>query len=139
MVELLPSINASFNAASAACLVTGFILVRRKQVKYHRMAMVSALFFSTCFLVGYLIYHSQVGSQKFPGVGLARTVYLTILIPHSILAAVMLPMIFLTFKRALAGDLKRHAKLARWTLPVWFFVSVTGVVIYWMLYRISWA
>jgi len=103
-------------------------------ISWHRAAMISAFFFSTCFLVGYLTYHAQFGSQKFSGTGLARQIYFSILIPHSILAVVMLPMIFLTFKRALAGDHIRHRAIARWTLPVWLFVSVTGVVIYLMLY-----
>ena len=138
MIDLLPGINASFNAASAICLLAGALFIRSKKIKLHRSAMASALFFSSCFLAGYLVYHAEVGSKPFVGTGTIRAVYFSILIPHTILATVMLPMIFFTFKRALSGDLNGHRKLARWTLPIWLYVSITGVVIYWMLYRTTW-
>jgi len=138
MIESLPGINACFNAASATCLLAGIFFIRRKNIPFHRASMVSALFFSACFLAGYLFYHAHAGSREFPGEGWARVIYFLILVPHSILATVMLPMIFFTFKRALAGDLVRHRRLARWTLPIWLYVSVTGVIVYWMLYRVNW-
>jgi uncharacterized membrane protein YozB (DUF420 family) len=100
--------------------------------------MISAFIVSALFLACYLVYHANVGSRRFPIEGTWKTIYLAVLIPHILLAVVMLPFIFLTFKRAFAGDFERHRKVARWTLPIWLYVSVTGVVVYVMLYQIQW-
>ena len=138
-LDSLPGINACFNAAAALCLCAGAFFIKNGKVLQHRLSMAAALCFSMLFLAGYLYYHAHIGSQKFTGVGAIRYIYFGILIPHTILAAVMLPMIFVTFRRALASDFQGHRRLARWTLPVWLFVSVTGVIIYLMLYQVSWS
>jgi putative membrane protein len=119
-------------------LTLGFVFIRRKQIAAHRACMLAAFASSTLFLVSYLVYHAQVGSVKFPGTGAARAIYLTILATHVVLAAVILPLAIVTLVRALRERFDRHKKIARITLPIWLYVSVTGVVVYWMLYRMSW-
>ena len=129
-----PLVNASSNAASALCLVAGFLFIRNKNVPLHRAAMGGALAFSTVFLVSYLAYHANVGHVRYTGTGVLRTVYFTILLSHTILAAVIVPLILRTLWLAVRGRFEDHRRWARWTLPMWFYVSVTGVVIYAMLY-----
>ncbi|NIV39788.1 MAG: DUF420 domain-containing protein [Anaerolineae bacterium] len=132
----LPSLNATLNAASAALLTAGYLLIRRRKVTAHKTCMLLAFIFSILFLTSYVYYHYHHGSTPFPGRGWVRTVYFSILIPHVILAAVILPLALVTLYRALKGRFDRHARIARWTLPLWLFVSVTGVIIYWMLYHL---
>jgi uncharacterized membrane protein YozB (DUF420 family) len=137
-VSLFPTINATLNAAAGVLLVTGFVLIRRRKVKAHRAVMIAALGCSALFLVSYLIYHFQAGSVRFPGIGAPRTIYLSILLTHTVLAAAVPVLALITLVRAWQGRFDRHRRIARWTLPIWLYVSVTGVVIYWMLYRIEW-
>jgi uncharacterized membrane protein YozB (DUF420 family) len=135
----LPTLNALLNATATALLVAGWILVRRGRREAHRRAMLGALACSALFLVSYLVYHFQVGSVRFPGTGPVRTIYLSILLTHTVLAAALPVLVIVTLSRALAAKFARHRAIARWTLPIWLYVSVTGVVVYWMLYRTSWA
>jgi uncharacterized membrane protein YozB (DUF420 family) len=132
---LLPAVNASLNALATVFLTTGWILIRRRQIARHRLCMLSALTTSVLFLTSYVIYHAKVGSVPFPGQGTVRYVYFAILITHVILAATIVPLALLTLSRALAKKFDRHRKIARWTFPIWLYVSVTGVVIYLMLYH----
>ena len=132
----LPALNALLNAASAVTLLVGFWLIRRGRWRAHRAAMVTALVLSAAFLTSYLVYHAQVGSVRFQGTGWVRTLYLSILATHTVLAAAVPVLALLTLSRALRRRFERHAALARWTLPIWLYVSVTGVVVYWMRYRL---
>lgn len=132
----LPALNAILNASSAVLLVCGFFFIRRKNVAAHRACMLAAFALSVLFLTSYLVYHARAGSTPFPGQGSIRPVYFTILISHVILAACIVPMAGLTLSRALRGRFEGHRRIARKTLPVWLYVSVTGVVIYWMLYHV---
>ena len=134
-IDALPHLNAALNAASAVLLVTGWLLIKQRRIEQHRGCMIAAVLMSSLFLLSYVIYHANVGSKPFPGTGLIRTIYFAILIPHVILAAAVLPPILITFTRGLRRDDARHRRLARKTLPVWLFVSVTGVIVYVMLYR----
>lgn len=138
MIDKLPAINATLNSLAALLLFSGWICIRNKKVAAHKACMIASFFVSAAFLTCYLIYHAYVGSKPFPGTGVWRTVYFTILIPHILLAIGMLPPIFITFYRAYRQDFVRHRRIARWTLPIWLFVSVTGVIVYWMLYQIAW-
>ncbi len=132
-----PLINAVLNGTSATLLCIGYYFIRNKNVSLHRRCMLLALVSSTLFLVSYLTYHIgfQVGSVRYRGTGWTRPVYFSILLTHTILAVVILPMVLITVTRALKGRIEKHRQIARWTLPVWLYVSVTGVVIYWMLYH----
>ena len=132
----LPTLNAFLNALAAALLIRGWLLIRRREIQAHRKTMLAAFSVSVLFLVSYLIYHYDVGSVKFLKTGPIRAVYFTILISHTVLAAVVAPMAILTLRRALRGELDRHRRLARITLPVWLYVSITGVVVYFMLYHL---
>ncbi len=132
----LPALNAALNATSALLLACGYVLIRRGHRRAHRAVMIAALACSTLFLTSYLVYHAQVGSVRFAGGGSVRTVYLTILATHTVLAALIVPLVAVTLTRALRGTFDRHRRIARLTLPLWAYVSVTGVVIYWMLYRL---
>jgi uncharacterized membrane protein YozB (DUF420 family) len=134
----LPTLNALLNATSAAFLVTGWLLIRSKRREAHRKAMTSALVCSALFLVSYLVYHAKVGSVRFTGTGAARTVYLAVLLSHTLLAAAVAPLAVTAFLLARRARFDRHRRLARWTLPVWLYVSLTGVVVYVMLYRSAW-
>jgi putative membrane protein len=134
-IGALPLLNACLNATSAALLTAGYFLIRRKRVNAHRACMVSALAVSTLFLVSYVTYHALAGSRPFGGQGWARLVYFPILVSHIVLAAVIVPLALTTVYRALSGDFARHVRIARWTLPLWLYVSVTGVLVYWMLYH----
>lgn len=132
----LPALNASLNGVAALFLIAGYVFIRRRQMRAHRACMLSAFAASALFLVSYVIYHANAGSRPFPGTGPVRVVYFVILVTHVLLAAVILPMALLTLSRALQQRFDRHMAIARWTLPLWLYVSVTGVVIYVMLYRV---
>ena len=132
----LPALNATLNAVCALLLATGYVLVRRRRLEAHRRVMLAALACSTVFLTSYLVYHAQVGSVRFRGTGPVRQVYLAILASHTVLAAAIVPLVLVTLVRALGRRFDRHRRIARVTLPLWGYVSVTGVVVYWMLYRL---
>jgi len=132
----LPALNAALNAAAAVTLLVGYWLIRRGNWRAHRAAMITALVLSSAFLTSYLVYHSQVGSVRFQGHGWVRTLYLTILATHTVLAATVPVLAIITLSRALRRRFDRHKAIARFTLPIWLYVSVTGVVVYWMLYRL---
>ena len=132
----LPAINATLNATAAVLLISGYALIRRGHREMHRRVMITAFGVSTAFLICYLIYHAQVGSVPFQHQGIIRTVYFTILLTHTVLAATVPVLAILTLRRAWKGDFARHRRLARWTLPIWLYVSVTGVVVYVMLYHL---
>jgi uncharacterized membrane protein YozB (DUF420 family) len=133
----LPGLNACLNATSAVLLGTGYVLIRRGRRQAHKRVMLAALVSSALFLTSYLVYHAQVGSVRFRGQGPVRTLYFTILLTHTVLAVVIVPLVAMTLVPALRGRFDKHRRLARITLPLWAYVSVTGVVIYWMLYRLS--
>jgi len=133
----LPAVNAALNATSALLLVLGYRCIRRRHLKAHRACMLAAFSFSTLFLVSYLTYHYQVGTVRFPGRGWLRGVYLTVLATHTVLAALVPPLAIVTLWRALAARFEHHRRIARWTLPIWLYVSMTGVVVYWMLYHLA--
>jgi uncharacterized membrane protein YozB (DUF420 family) len=133
----LPLVNATLNGIAAALLVVGYVCIRRRRIAAHRLAMLSAFATSVLFLVSYVIYHANVGSRPFTGQGPIRVVYFTILISHVVLAAAIPPLAGVTLWRALRGRFDRHVAIARWTLPLWLYVSVTGIVVYWMLYQIG--
>jgi uncharacterized membrane protein YozB (DUF420 family) len=135
---ILPSVNAALNATVAALLLRGWWLIRRGRREAHRRVMLAAFAGSVAFLASYLVYHYEVGSVRFPGTGLARRLYLGILLTHTVLAAAVPVLAIVTLSRALGGRFDRHRRIARWTLPIWLYVSATGVVVYWMLYRMSW-
>ncbi len=132
----LPSLNALLNATSAVLATTGYWLIRRGHRQAHRLAMLGAFATSCLFLIGYLTYHFQVGSVRFTGRGLVRSAYLALLTSHTVLAAVIVPLVVLTLSRGLRGRFEAHRRIARYTLPLWLWVSVSGVVVYWMLYRL---
>lgn len=130
----LPTLNALLNTVSAALLVSGYTLIRQGKVEAHRTCMLAAFATSTLFLVSYLVYHANVGSVPFTGQGPVRTLYFTILISHIVLAALVPPLALVTLTYGLRRRFDRHRRIARWTLPVWLYVSVTGVIVYAMLY-----
>jgi uncharacterized membrane protein YozB (DUF420 family) len=136
MSAVLPSINALLNATAAVLLVWGYTLIRRKRVATHRRVMIAAFVTSCLFLAGYLVYHAQVGTVRFRGTGAIRAVYLGILGTHTVLAAAVPVLAIITLRRGLSGRYDRHRRIARWTLPIWLYVSVTGVVVYAMLYHL---
>lgn len=133
-VSDLPALNASLNALSAVLLSAGWRFIKSGNVAAHRRCMIAAFVTSSLFLVSYLIYHAQAGSKPYAGTGVLRTIYFSILIPHVVLAAAVLPLAITTLALGLRRRDDRHRRLARWTLPIWLFVSVTGVIVYWMLY-----
>jgi uncharacterized membrane protein YozB (DUF420 family) len=135
-LHALPLLNAILNSLSAVLLCSGYIAIRRRCVSLHKTCMLMAFATSTLFLISYLTYHYHVGSKPFTAQGNIRLVYFTILISHTILAAVIVPLVLLTLTRAWKAQWTRHRRLARWTLPLWLYVSVTGVVIYLMLYQL---
>jgi uncharacterized membrane protein YozB (DUF420 family) len=134
-VPSLPLLNAILNGIATVLLVTGYVLIRQGRRDAHRVAMLAAFATSILFLISYVIYHAQEGSRPFTGQGPIRTVYFTILISHVALAATVPVLAGVTLWRALQGRFDRHVPLARWTLPIWLYVSVTGIAVYWMLYR----
>jgi putative membrane protein len=133
-VHDLPALNATLNGCSAVLLVIAWIFIKRGHVTWHKRTMLAAFATSAMFLTSYLIYHANVGSKPYPGVGMMRAIYFAVLIPHVILAAVVLPMQLMTLTRGLRMDVMRHRKIAKITLPLWLYVSVTGVIVYLMLY-----
>jgi uncharacterized membrane protein YozB (DUF420 family) len=132
---LLPAVNATLNATSGILLAVGYVLIKRRQITAHRNCMLLAFGSSTLFLTSYLVYHAHVGSKPFEGAGPIRLVYFTILISHILLAIVILPMAIMTLTRGLKGRYADHRRIARRTFPLWMYVSVTGVIVYWMLYQ----
>lgn len=136
-LDYLPTLNAILNTFSGLLLIIGYLLIRRGRRSAHKKAMLGAASFSTVFLVSYVIYHIQTGSKAFTGTGTVRTVYFAILITHVILAVVIVPLVARTLWFGLGGKFDRHRPLARRTLPLWLYVSVTGVIIYLMLYQMS--
>lgn len=134
-LEDLPKLNAVLNAAAAVLLICAYILIRRGRREAHKRVMLAAFTVSVLFLISYLTYHAQVGSVHYPHSGAIRSVYLTILFTHTVLAASVPVLAIITLRRGLAGNFVRHKAIARWTLPIWLYVSVTGVVVYLMLYQ----
>lgn len=134
-VHNLPSVNAILNGTAAVLLVCGYILIRRRKFEIHKRVMLAAFVTSCAFLICYLVYHAQVGSVRFPHTGVIRMVYLSILATHTVLAAAVPPLAIVTLNRGLHARFDKHRRIARWTLPIWLYVSVTGVVVYLMLYR----
>jgi uncharacterized membrane protein YozB (DUF420 family) len=136
-VSFLPTFNAMLNATSGILIVIGFIMIRRRRIAAHRACMLGAVTCSSLFLISYVVYHVGFGAgvTRFAGTGWVRTAYHTILISHTILAVTVLPFVVVTLKRALGGDFIRHRRIARWTFPMWLYVSVTGVIVYLMLYH----
>jgi uncharacterized membrane protein YozB (DUF420 family) len=132
----LPALNAALNATSAILLTSGYRFIRRRQITAHKRCMLAACATSALFLLSYLTYHYYIGSMPFRGQGWVRPLYFTILISHTTLAAAIVPLALTTLFRAWKADFRRHARLARWTLPIWLYVSVTGVIIYVMLYQL---
>jgi putative membrane protein len=136
VTAVLPSVNAFLNATAAVLLVWGYLLIRRKRIQTHRKVMTAAFVTSCLFLICYLVYHAQVGSRHFPHTGALRTVYLSILGTHTVLAAAVPFLAIITLRRGLAARYDKHRRIAKWTLPIWLYVSVTGVIVYLMLYHL---
>jgi uncharacterized membrane protein YozB (DUF420 family) len=132
----LPAVNASLNGMATLFLIAGYLFIRNRRWRAHKRCMLAALSISALFLISYVIYHANAGSRPFPGKGAVRVVYFAILIPHVLLAATILPLALVTTARGLRAQYDRHVKVARWTLPLWLYVSVTGVLVYLMLYRL---
>jgi putative membrane protein len=137
-VHDLPAVNASLNAVSGVLLVGGYTLMRLRRIDLHRKVMIAAFATSSLFLVCYLVYHAQVGSVPFPRQGFVRSLYFTILITHVVLAATVPPLAIITMTRGLQGRYPQHRRIARWTFPIWLYVSVTGVLVYVLLYQPTW-
>ena len=137
-VHSLPAVNATLNAISAVLLIAGYTFIRSRRLEQHRRCMIAAFTTSSLFLVCYITYHLQVGSVRFPRQGFVRPLYFTILITHVTLAALVLPLAIVTLSRGLNARFDRHRAIARWTLPVWLYVSVTGVLVYVLLYQPTW-
>ncbi|HYL98651.1 MAG TPA: DUF420 domain-containing protein [Blastocatellia bacterium] len=134
-INSLPVLNAILNGTSAVLILAGFIFIRKKMINAHRACMVSAVVTSSLFLVSYLTYHYYHGVTRFPGTGAARPTYFTILGTHTVLAAAIVPLVIVTLYKALRGRFAGHRKVARWTFPMWLYVSITGVLVYLMLYQ----
>ena len=132
---VLPMVNATLNAVSGVFLLIGYVLIRQRRITAHRNAMLGAFGSSTLFLISYLTYHYQIGSRPFTGQGPLRIVYFAVLISHVILAAAILPMAISTLTKGLRGKYPEHKRIAKWTFPTWMYVSVTGVIVYLMLYQ----
>jgi putative membrane protein len=135
-LDFAPTLNAILNASSAVFLGCGYVMVRRHRIAAHKAFMLAAFGCSTVFLASYILYHLRVGVVHFTGQGWIRPVYFTLLASHTILAIAILPLVLITLSRALTKKFDRHRKIARWTLPLWFYVSVTGVIVYFLLYHI---
>ena len=132
----LPTVNATLNTISTVLLTIGFLMIRRRKIAAHRNCMIAAFVVSGLFLTSYLIYHYHAGSTPFEGSGWIRYVYFAVLIPHIILAASILPLALITLYFALRKRFTKHRRIARWTLPIWLYVSITGIIVYWMLYHL---
>jgi putative membrane protein len=137
-VHDLPAINASLNAASGVLLLCGYTLMRLRKIDLHRRFMIAAFVTSSVFLVCYVIYHAQVGSVRFTREGFVRPLYYTILLTHVTLAIAVVPLALMTLSRGLKGRYPQHRRIARWTFPIWLYVSVTGVLVYVLLYQPTW-
>jgi uncharacterized membrane protein YozB (DUF420 family) len=135
-VRDLPTVNATLNGTAAVLLMWGHALIQRRRIDLHRKVMIAAFCVSIAFLACYLIYHAQVGSVPFGKTGPVRVLYFSILISHTLLAAATPVLAIMTLRRALRGDFARHRQIAKWTYPIWLYVSVTGVIVYLMLYRL---
>jgi uncharacterized membrane protein YozB (DUF420 family) len=135
-VSDLPALNATLNAVCAVLLGIGWALIKRGRHRQHRAVMIAAFCTSVLFLISYLTYHAQIGSKPFQGQGGIRIVYFAILLTHTVLAAAIVPLVLITLSRGLKRNDARHRAIARWTLPLWMYVSITGVIVYLMLYRI---
>ena len=133
----LPAVNAALNGTTALLLSSGWVMIRRRRIAAHRLCMLSAFGVSMLFLASYLYYHAHVGIRRFIGQGWIRPVYFAILLSHTLLAAAVVPLAVTTAFRGLAGRFPKHQRIARWTLPIWLYVSVTGVVVYLLLYQLS--
>jgi uncharacterized membrane protein YozB (DUF420 family) len=131
----LPAINATLNGTAGVLLLIGYVLIKQRRIDAHRRTMIAAFTCSALFLASYVVYHAQAGSKPFPGTGIARTIYFSILVPHVLLAAAVLPMSIVTLRRGLVRNDAAHRRIARITLPLWLFVSITGVLVYVMLYH----
>ena len=137
-VHDLPAINATLNALSGLLLLAGYVLIRARRIEQHRRCMIAAFTTSSLFLVCYIVYHAQVGSVRFTRQGFVRPLYYTILVTHVTLAATVLPLAIVTLSRGLKARYPQHVRIARWTLPIWLYVSVTGVLVYVLLYQPTW-
>jgi putative membrane protein len=137
-VHDLPAVNASLNAISGVLLVAGYLLIRARRIEQHRRCMIAAFTASSLFLICYVVYHAQVGSVRFTRQGFVRPLYYSILITHVTLAVVVVPLAIMTLSRGLQARYPRHRAIARWTLPIWLYVSVTGVLVYVLLYQPTW-
>jgi uncharacterized membrane protein YozB (DUF420 family) len=134
--DLLPHLNAGLNATSGVLLAAGYLLIRQRKIKAHLTCMLAAVACSIAFLVSYLVYHAHHGTTRFTGQGFVRPLYFFILTTHTVLAAVIVPLVVLTLRRAWRGEYGRHLRVARWTFPLWLYVSITGVLVYLMLYQL---
>ena len=132
----LPALNATLNGIAGCLLAAGYVFIRRKRIAAHRACMIAAFVASMLFLISYVVYHAHIGSRPFTGHGAVRVIYFAILITHVVLAATIVPMALVTLRRGLRLDVVRHRRIARWTWPLWMYVSVTGVIIYLMLYKL---
>ena len=137
-VHDLPAVNASLNAVSGTLLLCGYALIRLRRIALHRAVMIAAFAASSLFLICYVVYHAQVGSVPFPRQGFVRPLYFTILITHVVLAVTVPPLAIITLSRGLNGRYPQHRRIARWTFPIWLYVSVTGVLVYVLLYQPTW-
>jgi len=137
-VHDLPAVNATLNGISGILLVVAYALIRARRIQQHRKVMIAAFAASSLFLVCYVVYHAQVGSVRFTRQGFVRPIYFTILVTHVVLAAVVLPMAIITLSRGLKGRYPQHRRIARWTFPIWLYVSITGVLVYVLLYQPGW-
>ena len=137
-VHDLPAVNASLNALSGILLLTGYVMIRTRRIQQHRRCMIAAFITSSVFLVCYLVYHAQVGSVPFTRQGFVRPLYFTILVTHVTLAAAVVPLVVVTLSRGLKGRYPQHVRIARWTFPIWLYVSITGVLVYVLLYQPTW-
>jgi uncharacterized membrane protein YozB (DUF420 family) len=137
-VQDLPAVNASLNALSGLLLLAGYFFIRARRIPQHRACMLAAFTTSAVFLICYVVYHAQVGSVRFTRTGVVRPIYFTVLLTHVVLAAAVLPLAIVTLSRGLQQRYARHRAIARWTLPIWLYVSVTGVIVYVLLYQPTW-
>jgi uncharacterized membrane protein YozB (DUF420 family) len=137
-IHSLPAVNATLNGISGVLLIAGYLLMRARRIELHRRVMTAAFATSSLFLICYLVYHANVGSVRFARPGFVRTLYFTILITHVTLAAAVLPLAIITLSRGLNARYPQHRRIARWTFPIWLYVSVTGVLVYVLLYRPTW-
>ena len=136
MVPFAPTLNATLNASSAVFLTLGYFFIRSRRIQAHKACMLGAFACSTVFLVSYVLYHLRVGSVAFQGQGWIRPVYFTLLTSHTLLAVTVVPLALVTLARALRGSFEMHRRIARWALPVWLYVSATGVIVYFLLYHL---